>query len=323
MPANDIEDDTSLAIQDESTEPEIPVEEPAEASPSDEAIEDPIPEEPARGTAKAKVPRRGAHESGAHRMAAKGSREHQGNPNVYYLNGDALSRPLEMPKSMRGIIAIFVVIAIVIGGFAIAFCFDKIVNEPVREQERLQESLARDIALDLPPLLHYIMLDDAGIDATIQETYRNVLVLSTPEEDGNLEVVKLPLDVSVDDAAVLYARGIENLSALQTVRLLNGSWDLRIDRLTSLVMSLHYADFKSESLAAALNVAMEAEGLSQDLIEEQGDDDGFGNAFASGHVETEIGIFSWRISACPLSAVYSVSGMPSNATYVGVKISGA
>ena len=46
--------------------------------------------------------------------------------------------------------------------------------------------------------------------------------------------------------------------------------------------------------------------------------DSVGNIYQEGTFETDRGDYSWRISACPLSAVYSISGLPANVSYVGI-----
>lgn len=242
------------------------------------------------------------------------------NPRVIYPNAESLSRPLTIPDSSRiGVIALVLAACLIAAGLLYAY-FDATANEPKRQQALLEEQLSKDVTLNLPSLISFVDMDDAEIAAALQST-GCTLYDRKPVGSGDVyETIKLPDDVALADAAALYLTGIDNLTAPQAASLLNGSWDLTVDRKSSLNMSVHYADFASGDTESAISNAIAAEGLERGEINDSGDDDGFGNAYSTGTIMVSGDTYSWTVSAIPLSKVYSVSGMPDDAIYVGVRI---
>lgn len=242
------------------------------------------------------------------------------NPRVIYPNAESLSRPLTIPDSSRiGVIALVLAACLIAAGLLYAY-FDATANEPKRQQALLEEQLSKDVTLNLPSLISFVDMDDAEIAAALQST-GCTLYDRKPVGSGDVyETIKLPDDVALADAAALYLTGIDNLTAPQAASLLNGSWDLTVDRKSALNMSVHYADFASGDMESAISNAIAAEGLERGEINDSGDDDGFGNAYSTGTIMLSGDTYSWTVSAIPLSKVYSVSGMPDDATYVGVRI---
>lgn len=242
------------------------------------------------------------------------------NPRVIYPNGDSLSRPLTIPDSARTGIVVLVIAACVIAAGMLWAYFDATTNEPKRQQALLEEQLGKEVSLDLPSLLTLVELDDASIDEQLKSA-GYTLFERKPVGSGDVyEVVKLPDDMSLVDAGALYATGINKLTATQAVSLLNGSWDLSVDRKSNLNISLHYADFKSGSLETAISNAIAAENLERGGISDSGEDDGFGNAYSTGTVMISGDSYSWTVSAIPLLQVYSLAGIPDDAVYVGIRI---
>lgn len=245
------------------------------------------------------------------------------NPNVRYLSGDVLSRPLDIPRGSRRGLYVSVALAVVLACAFVFVFLDTTASAPAREIEKMEESLSRDVSLDLPDMASLLPLDDASIDAKLKETGATFFERKPAGTAEVYEIVKLPSDVTLLEAGELYAIGIGKLSAPQAVTLLNGSWDLAVERKNGMNMSLHYADFKSGSLENVITNAVAAENLAQGGEPDRGEDDGFGNAYATGPITVADKNYTWTVSACPLKQVYSVAGLPDDAAYVGIRIKSA
>ena len=70
---------------------------------------------------------------------------------------------------------------------------------------------------------------------------------------------------------------------------------------------------------AAVQSALATEGLTDSTIEDSGEDTA-GNTYVMGTITGDAGTYSWRVSALPLSKIYSVNGLPENAVYVGIRM---
>ncbi len=238
---------------------------------------------------------------------------------VRYLNGDVLSRPLKMPAKYRRMSYLLVLVAIAIGVAFLTYYLDTTINEPKREQQRMEERLEQDIALNLPDMISLLPMDDATILATLQASGDTIFDKSSFQGDTSaLELIKLPPEVDLAQAGALYLKGINKLSGTEAALLLNGSWDLDVDRSKGMNMAIHYADFKSKTVDAAIQNALVEEGLDQTVLTESGTDNS-GNTFATGNVEVGGITYAWKISALPLNEVYSVNGLPEDAIYVGIR----
>ncbi len=238
---------------------------------------------------------------------------------VHYMNGDALSRPLTMPAKYKRLSVILVILAALIGGAFIVYFMDHTYNAPIREKQTMEERLSTEIPLDLPDMAALLPMDNATILSTLQSSNKNIYVKSNGEGSTPLEIIKLPEDVDMTEAAAMYLTGINKLSASQAALLLNGSWNFSLDRSRGTNMSIHYADFTSKTVSSAIQNAMEAENLTDTEMAESGMDDS-GNTFASGNLTVGETTYAWRISALPLSKVYSISGLPEDTVYVGIRI---
>lgn len=245
------------------------------------------------------------------------------NPNIYYMNGESLSRPMTLPPSAKIGIIVIIVVAAVLAAVAFYAYFDATTNEPAREQARMQESIDRAVTLDLPDMLSLLELDDATIDGQLKATGATFFERSALGSGEDYEIVKLPSDVTLADAAAMYATGIGKLSPSQAATLLNGAWDLQIERSNGLDMVLHYADFKSGDERSAIANAIASEGLERGTETDSGDNDGYGNHFTKGTIMINGATYDWAVSAVSLKDVYSVAGLPDDAVYVGIRIKGA
>ena len=241
---------------------------------------------------------------------------------VRYLDGSALSRPFEMPPNQRIFAAVFLVIALGIGGFFGFKIIDAAVNAPARAAATVEENLTRDISLDLPPLTTLVTYSIDSIRASFDEAGLTIYDLTDEEIAAvavGLDFFKLPSDVSIQDAMLLYAQGIPNLSAADAALILNGSWQLIGDWSTGIDLKLRYADFASGTIEASLQNAMIAEGLDTSTLGESGVD-GSGNTYQLGTIDVEGMTYNWQVSVCPLSGIYDINGLPDTATYVGIRI---
>lgn len=239
---------------------------------------------------------------------------------VRYLDGAELSRPLEMPLPVKVGMGIAMAVAAAAGSVVLGNYFDQVMNEPIRQQEALQENLAREVSYDLPSLASLMPLDDESMMAALTET-GNTLYERTPvgtNPDGGFEVIKLPPDMTVEEAGLMYMQGIDKLSAADAVRLLNGAWTLDVSRKAGESLRLRYADFDSGTIEKAVQAAMQAEGLESATITDNGVDDS-GNTFQAGTVSTDNGTYNWRVSAIELSEMYDISGLPNTAFFVGIR----
>lgn len=238
---------------------------------------------------------------------------------VRYLNGEKLSRPLEMPKQYKRKSYLIVLIAALIGAVFLYFYFDTTVNAPIREQKMMEERLEQDIALDLPNMISLLPMDDASITATLESSGATIFNKSAAQGNtSQLELIKLPEGVDLSQATAMYLKGINKLSGVEAATLLNGSWDLDVDRSKGMNMAIHYADFQSKTVDAAIQSALEQQGLDQTVLAESGVDNS-GNTYASGNVDVDGTTYAWKISALPLNEVYSVNGLPDDAVYVGIR----
>lgn len=244
---------------------------------------------------------------------------HEGS--VAYLDGSGLARPFDLPKSAYRFVAVLLVAAAVIGALMLSRYFDATVGAPARAQQQVQDNIARKVDYDLPTLSALMASDDEAIKQSLSDA--GFTLYETTKEgqypDGGFDLVKLPADVSLAEAGVMYASGISSLSAVDASKLLKGSWTLSVNRTGTTDMRLRYADFASGSVDAAIKAAMQAEGLAEAKIAESGTDDA-GNTYESGTVDANGATYSWRVSAISLSSAYKIDGLPDTAVYVGIRM---
>lgn len=240
---------------------------------------------------------------------------------VRHLDGSGLERPLTVPMPLRAIMALFVVAAAIIGAIFLFNVYDSFVNAPVREAEATQQNLTREIDLGLPILKDVIQTDDATLLQIFSDVgYTLYSLTATDGSDGaGFDVIKLPADVSLVDAGLMYSRGVSNLSSADASLLLNGSWRMTVGRSASVDMNVRFADFTSPDVSTAVQNAIVAEGLAETITGEMGVDDA-GNTYQTGQIEINGILYQWRVSACLLSDVYSVDGLPESASYVGIRM---
>lgn len=242
-------------------------------------------------------------------------------PAVRYLDGSGLARPFDPPKFVIAVCAIAAVAAAVIGGMMASKAIDQVLHGEERAAAAIESNISRDVSYDIPFLQDYIGLDDASILARFEEAGFLTYDL-TGEGDSGLDIMKLPSDTSSMDAGIALGGGIGNLDGVAASKYLVGSWRLTVDRVEGTSMRVRYADMQSIDAISAIDAAMASEGWLDNpaiTVENEGQDE-VGNTFREGTLATDAATYAWRVSACPLSDVYDISGLPANAHYVGIKL---
>jgi hypothetical protein len=238
---------------------------------------------------------------------------------VNYLDGEALLRPLSLPKTYRFVLCGFVAVALIIGGI---FLYNYFTDPSLasNQAKSVEDSLARGAELNLPVILDMVSLDDATILASFEEAgYTTYNMLDSVEGSTGVDVIKLPEGVSLIDAGIAYSKGVSSLTAAEAVELLNGSWRLTANHQEYVDMKIKYADFSSGTIDNAIQTALESQGLQNFTILDSGVDSA-GNTYQSGTVDSGGSVFQWQISACPLKDYYNVSGLPDGSFYVVIRI---
>ena len=240
--------------------------------------------------------------------------------NVAYLDGAPLARPFAMPRTQRVIAVVIVIIAIVLGAYFLNSTVLESLRETFQAEQNVASNLAREASIETSPsMAQTIVLGDDDIRARFQEAGYTLYDASDPNDPTNMVLYKLPSDVSVEDAALMYAKGISSLSATQASKLLNGSWYFAADRNGGTTMVVRYADFSTGDPERAVQNALAKQGIVAEAVTDSGEDDA-GNTFSMGTLDAEGVPCTFKVSALPLSEMYSVAGLPEDACYVGVRL---
>ena len=239
---------------------------------------------------------------------------------VAYLDGSVLKRPLTLPKKFWPILAAIMAVAIAFG-YSWAHRFDhNVVHHFDRVQENVIEQINRGVTQDVPMLSDYVYYEDDEILQSFIDagyTYVDMNEINGIGE-ASIDIIKLPSDMTVDDAAIAYTEGVSKLDSITAARFLSGSWRFMVVRDGGFSYSVKYADFDSVDSAAAVQAAVEMQGFGESEMGASGVDDS-GNTFQEGTIYIDDTAYYWTISACNLSDVYSINSLPENAQYVGVR----
>lgn len=228
-----------------------------------------------------------------------------------------LLRPFDPPKFVLAVAAVGALIAACIGGFFAYQAIDHILHGAERNAATVEANIQRDVSYDIPQMASLVSLDDAAILQQLADAGYTTYQFSS--EGSPLDVMKLPSDTTLADAAIVYAGGIGNMDAVTASRYMVGSWRLTTERSEGVSMSVKYADLKSSDAASAIQSALESQGwTAAEGAELQ--TDSVGNTYLEGTVDTDAGSCSWRIACCSLSGVYDIAGLPETAQYVGIHI---
>lgn len=239
---------------------------------------------------------------------------------VRYMDGSSLQRPLTMPTNLWPIVAAIALVALFIGYHGAHRFNYNVVNHDDRVQESVMAQVNRGVSQDVPMLSELRGMDDETILQAFADagyTYVDMNEINGSGE-ASVDVIKLPSDMSVDEASIAYTEGVSKLDSATAAKFLSGSWRFMVVRESGYSYSVKYADFASDDSASAVQAAMEAQGLVESNVGESGVDDS-GNSFQEGTIDIDGTTYRWSISVCNLSAVYSISGMPDTAQYVGIK----
>lgn len=244
--------------------------------------------------------------------------------NVAYLDSTPLKRPFSMPWPQR-IIAIVIVAAAVAIGFMLVNTFVISRWQAVQATEKaITDNLARPASIEsIPNMPSLIALDDEGVKATLTEAGNTILDLSERDDSHDLTLYRIPPDMTIDEMSAYYLQGLNSLEAQDASKFFVGGWMLAADRAGVTSMVVRYADFSTGDPQVAIQNAILKEGFDTASIAESGEDES-GNTYSSGTfaVNEEI-TGTWKVSALPFEDVYSISGLPQNACYVGVRVTRA
>ena len=255
---------------------------------------------------------RDSYEEHSSDRASKGS--------VNYLDGSVLQRPLTLPMKMWPILLAIALVALFIG-YQVAHRIDhNVVHHSERVAESVQAQIDRGISQDVPMLSSLAGMEDETIIQTFVDAGYGYVDMNEINGVGeaSIDIIKLPSDMSVEDAALAYTSGVSSLDSETAAKFLSGSWRFMVVRETGYSYSVKYADFNSPDSAAAVQAAIEAQGFADSTMGDSGVD-GSGNTFQDGSIDIDGTTYYWSVSACDLSEVYSVNGLPENAQYVGVR----
>ncbi|MBO4365309.1 MAG: teichoic acid transporter [Eggerthellaceae bacterium] len=240
---------------------------------------------------------------------------------VSYLDGSVLKRPLTLPKKFWPLVAIIAAVALMIAYTWAKDVDHNVVHHSDRVEENVVEQINRGVSQDVPILSDYIDWDDDEIIQSFIDsgyTYVDMNEINGTG-DASIDIIKLPSDMTFDEAAIAYTQGVSKLDSETAARFLSGSWRMMVVRESGYSYSVKYADFDSPDSAAAVQAAVEAQGFGESELGEAGIDNS-GNTFQEGTIDIDDYTYHWTVSACDLSDVYSVSGLPENAQYVGVRL---
>lgn len=241
-----------------------------------------------------------------------------GNDTIRCLDASILDRPLDLTRKMKARMIPLVLVAVIIGAAALFFILDSVLNANAREEAAIEEVLANEAPLALPNLASLVTQSDADILAVLRADGDTIYELSNTANGEPLNIVRLPSDLTAEQAAAYYLKGVKNLSAPELVKLLYGSWTLETSHESGANIGLHYVDFDAFDEKTAVQRAMDAEGYTADMTRESGTDDS-GNTFATGDITIGDGLYSWRVSCLPASDMYSQGNLPKS-YYVGIRI---
>ena len=239
---------------------------------------------------------------------------------IAYLDGSRLARPAEMPRAQRVIALVFVVIAIIIGGVMVNDLVISKIRASADNEQAIVDNLAREASIEsIPNMASLINLDNNGVKAALESAGNKLYDATGADDSSDMILYRIPSDMSASEVASLYLKGIGSLEAAQASKLLNGSWYFAVDRVGSPSMVVRYADFKNSDPQVAVQDAFKKEGFDSKSVTDQGIDES-GNTYMSGTVDAEGTACTWKISSLPLSEVYTISGLPEDACYVGVRV---
>ena len=240
--------------------------------------------------------------------------------NIAYLDGTPLRRPLSMPIGQKLFALVIVAVAIALG----VLFFNNTVLATMREAEATEQAiasnLARQASIDtIPTMAELVILSDDEILQEFDDAGYTIFDASEIANSDDMVLYKLPADLSVKEAEGILAKGISGLDAPQATKFLNGSWYFDTERSGTTSMIVRYTDFSTADPATAVSNAVKKEGFDPETITDSGEDE-HGNTYSTGVIELDDKSYTWKVSALPLSDMYTIKNMPEDACYVGIRI---
>lgn len=243
---------------------------------------------------------------------------------VVYPEASGLKRKQSVHGKTIFVIIIAVVIALIAGCVLIYKAADALYFSVERSEKQTQENLNRNIDYGFPVLVDVYNYSDTELLSYLQDTCGYSLYFYSSEgdyPDGGFDVLKIPSDVTTDEANELLYNGISKLDKVDASKILNGSYRFTVDFSSYTDMRIRYADFASSSISDAIDKAQAAQKLNDEnsTVSEDGVDT-YGNTYRTGSYTKDSKNIEWRISAISLSDIYDISGLPEDAVYVSVRI---
>lgn len=253
--------------------------------------------------------------------AAQGTREDlAARPGaIRYPDATALSRSAHIPAAQRPVFAAILVAAALIAALLFGAYYTNVVATTRETQASVDAALTRGATIDAPVLTSCVNMDGTALKTTLEEAGNTVIDVKEMKGGtgtASFDLVKIPSDMGVDDAARAYLVGIESIDPATAARFLSGSYRIEQTSAPTTDLRLHYADFQSTDAESAIDAAIAQQGFDATTAS-QSAKDASGNTFRTG---TTNGM-TWTVSTCPLDEVYHVKGLPETAMYVGVRLS--
>lgn len=231
--------------------------------------------------------------------------------------------PHARKEPIRRIFPIIAVVAalVVAGGVAAYFGLSAAQKAQGNSPEAVASATSNQVDYHLPSINELKNASSSSLKAFADEQAGSTIdrTSEAASASGGVELIHLAEGVDLATAAGWYAQGVDSLSAADAARLLNGTWQANLSSSRSYDCRLRFALFDTPDQQSAVSTALEAIGLSGAKQTDQGTDS-YGNTYVEGTVKADKKTRIWRVAACPLSSVYSNSGLPANASYVVVSV---
>ena len=224
---------------------------------------------------------------------------------IRYLDPGSLAKPIDMPRNQRMLVLVFVAIAALIGGLIINSVLGTTHSSSNDTSQEVEQIISETRDLNLPKLADYTINDADGIKTRLDNAnidfYDN-----SKNSDDELELVSIP-------------DGINSADATTAARYICGSWRLTGNFDNGVDLRVRYCDMSATTATAALKDAANSQGYTIKKNAKQTTDSA-GNTSVSGTTTYQGTTYKWTISACDISNVYNVSGIPGSAQYVGIHL---
>lgn len=246
-------------------------------------------------------------------------------PNVNYYQAPAFFGKQRIPREQWPIILGLLIAAAIIASY-LGF---NIINDYVYADRKHAAAVEAALATVEPapvPVLNEIRNHNSGdLRNFLQEKgyalVDNPLDAAEGSTADELDVDKLPATIEQADIDMATNNGIESLPAEKAALYLADSWNLTLYRADATDLKVKYCVFGPATVEQAIVQAVEAQGWQNSSLGESGVDQ-VGNTYQHGSVEIEGKGYRWSVYACPLSDVYSISGLPDASWYVSARLMG-